>query len=217
MEVRQDSNSNVLQQYTPQPSTVVPANIANDMSAMFSDAPARVPEYALNSPLSFPGYNVAVKTGTTDDTRDAWVIGYTPSIALGVWAGNNDNTPNDKNNRWFSSPRQCGMKQWCMCCQNIRRHISGKPTRFQIMCLQCCRAIGEFRMQMEISFRTTYFIGQIKIIRSALRPPILQATRNSLIGNMLSPHIILPHPELFTNPPIFVPLSAPTAVSFTTP
>ncbi|MHB8660978.1 MAG: transglycosylase domain-containing protein [Minisyncoccota bacterium] len=88
-----DAQGNVLSQYTAQPERVLPENIANDMSAMLSDAPARVPEYALNSPLSFPGYDVAVKTGTTNDTRDAWVIGYTPSIALGVWAGNNDNTP----------------------------------------------------------------------------------------------------------------------------
>lgn len=83
----------VLERYAPQSATVLPVNIARDISAMLSDAPARLPEYPLNSPLSFPGYDVAVKTGTTDDTRDAWVIGYTPSIALGVWAGNNDNTP----------------------------------------------------------------------------------------------------------------------------
>jgi len=36
--------------------------------------------------------NVAVKTGTTDDSRDAWTVGYTPQIAVGVWVGNNDNT-----------------------------------------------------------------------------------------------------------------------------
>lgn len=87
-----DSQGTVLEQYTPQSSTVLPENIARDMSAMLSDAPARLPEYPLNSPLSFPGYDVAVKTGTTNDTRDAWVIGYTPSIAVGVWAGNNDNS-----------------------------------------------------------------------------------------------------------------------------
>jgi penicillin-binding protein 1A len=63
---------------------------------MLSDNPARVPEYTLNSPLHFPGYDVAVKTGTTDDTRDAWVVGYTPSIAIGTWAGNNDNSPMQK-------------------------------------------------------------------------------------------------------------------------
>ncbi|MFM2330673.1 MAG: hypothetical protein RLZZ26_180 [Candidatus Parcubacteria bacterium] len=87
-----DAQGNILQKYTSNPSRVLPENIARDMSAMLSDAPARVPEYALNSPLSFPGYDVAVKTGTTNDTRDAWTLGYTPSIAIGVWVGNNDNS-----------------------------------------------------------------------------------------------------------------------------
>jgi len=87
-----DAQGNVLAEYSSQPASVVPANIARDMSAMLSNAHARLPEYPLNSPLSFSGYDVAVKTGTTDDTRDAWVIGYTPSIALGVWVGNNDNS-----------------------------------------------------------------------------------------------------------------------------
>lgn len=88
-----DAQGNVLQKYSSNPVVVLPANIARDMSAMLSDAPARVPEYALNSPFTFPGYDVAVKTGTTNDTRDAWAISYTPSIALGVWTGNNDNSP----------------------------------------------------------------------------------------------------------------------------
>lgn len=87
-----DASGNVLQKFSPRSSTVLPQNIARDISAMLSDAPARIPEYPLNSPLSFSGYDVAVKTGTTDDTRDAWVIGYTPSVALGVWTGNNDNS-----------------------------------------------------------------------------------------------------------------------------
>jgi len=88
-----DAQGNVLSSFSPDSSQVLPANIARDMSAMLSDAPARYPEYPLDSPLSFAGYDVAVKTGTTDNTRDAWVIGYTPSIAIGVWAGNNNNTP----------------------------------------------------------------------------------------------------------------------------
>ncbi len=88
-----DANGNTLEKYTTESSIVLPAPIARDISAMLSDAPARLPEYPLNSPLSFPRYDVAVKTGTTDDTRDAWIIGYTPSIAIGVWVGNNDNSP----------------------------------------------------------------------------------------------------------------------------
>lgn len=87
-----DGADNVLEQFQGNPQTVVPQNIANDMNAMLSDDPARVPEYPLNSVLHFSGYDVAVKTGTTNDTRDAWVVGYTPSIAIGTWAGNNDNS-----------------------------------------------------------------------------------------------------------------------------
>lgn len=88
-----DAQGNILEHYTPQQTQVLSANTARNISGMLSSAIARLPEYPLNSPLSFPGYDVAVKTGTTNDTRDAWVIGYTPSIAIGVWTGNNDNTP----------------------------------------------------------------------------------------------------------------------------
>jgi membrane peptidoglycan carboxypeptidase len=38
----------------------------------------------------------AVETGTTNDYKDAWIMGYTPNIAVGAWAGNNDNTPMEK-------------------------------------------------------------------------------------------------------------------------
>ena len=89
----EDARGAVLQSYTTQPSQVIPEHIARTVSSILSSAQARVPGYALNSPLTIPGYEVAVKTGTTDDTRDAWVVGYTPSLALGVWAGNNDNSP----------------------------------------------------------------------------------------------------------------------------
>jgi 1A family penicillin-binding protein len=88
-----DSKGNVLEEYKAQQTVVIPANIARDISAILSDAPSRYPLYSLNSPLSIPGYDVAVKTGTTDDTRDVWAVGYTPSVALGVWIGNNDNQP----------------------------------------------------------------------------------------------------------------------------
>lgn len=44
----------------------------------------------------FPEHEIALKTGTTNDYRDAWTIGYTPSLTIGVWAGNNDNTPMHK-------------------------------------------------------------------------------------------------------------------------
>jgi membrane peptidoglycan carboxypeptidase len=88
-----DADGNMLEQYQSAGTQVIQANIARDISGMLSDNPARVPEYPLNNPFNFPGYDVAAKTGTTNDTRDAWVIGYTPSIVIGTWAGNNDDTP----------------------------------------------------------------------------------------------------------------------------
>ncbi len=53
--------------------------------------------YGPNSPLNFPGRDVAAKTGTTNDSRDAWIMGYTPSLVVGAWVGNNDNRPIKKN------------------------------------------------------------------------------------------------------------------------
>jgi penicillin-binding protein 1A len=54
---------------------------------------ARTPGYGSNSVLYFPTRDVAAKTGTTNDSRDAWTVGYTPNLVVGVWAGNNDNSP----------------------------------------------------------------------------------------------------------------------------
>lgn len=61
------------------------------ISSILSDTTARSPVFG--GSLTVPGKTAAVKTGTTDEQRDAWTIGYTPSLALGVWVGNNDNTP----------------------------------------------------------------------------------------------------------------------------
>ncbi len=69
---------------------VIDKNIARTISDVLSDDKARAGEFPI---LHFPGREVAAKTGTTNDYRDAWVIGYTPSITIGAWAGNNDNTP----------------------------------------------------------------------------------------------------------------------------
>lgn len=88
-----DANGNVLEEFTAHPSQVLDPGVAHDMSSMLSNNEARQPEYPAVNPFHFPGYDVAAKTGTTNDSRDAWTIGYTPSIVVGVWAGNNDNSP----------------------------------------------------------------------------------------------------------------------------
>jgi membrane carboxypeptidase/penicillin-binding protein len=62
------------------------------MSRVLSDNHARQITFGLNSLLNIPGRSVAVKTGTTDDQRDNWAIGWTPQVVVGVWVGNNDNS-----------------------------------------------------------------------------------------------------------------------------
>jgi len=62
------------------------------ISDILSDSSARISEFGLENLLEFP-YPVAAKTGTTRNTRDNWVIGFTPHRLVGVWVGNADNTP----------------------------------------------------------------------------------------------------------------------------
>ncbi|OGC88156.1 hypothetical protein A3D70_02295 [Candidatus Adlerbacteria bacterium RIFCSPHIGHO2_02_FULL_54_18] len=72
-------------------SQVLSPEVTQKINDILSDPVARAP-LGENSLFTFPGHDVAVKTGTTNDYRDAWTVGYTPNIAVGIWAGNNDNT-----------------------------------------------------------------------------------------------------------------------------
>jgi penicillin-binding protein 1C len=72
---------------------VVSEAVAYLITHILSDNEARTPAFGVFSTLVIPGYQVAVKTGTTDEKRDNWTLGYTPSFAVGTWVGNNDNTP----------------------------------------------------------------------------------------------------------------------------
>jgi 1A family penicillin-binding protein len=70
----------------------IDTNVARTISDILADNVARTPLYGPNSLLHFGERDVAVKTGTTNEYRDAWTVGYTPNIAVGAWAGNNDNS-----------------------------------------------------------------------------------------------------------------------------
>lgn len=95
LEVR-DSDNTVLEKYTKKDKDVLPESVAALISSVLSDNNAKIPAYGANSPLFFGDRPVASKTGTTNDYRDVWVVGYTPSVVLGMWGGNNDNSPIDK-------------------------------------------------------------------------------------------------------------------------
>mgnify|MGYP001031848366 CR=1 FL=1 len=90
----EDRNGKVLEAFNSQPGPrVFSRGTAFIISNILSDNNARSMAFGLNSALNIPGYQVAVKTGTTNDMRDNWTIGWAPNILVGVWVGNNDNSP----------------------------------------------------------------------------------------------------------------------------
>jgi 1A family penicillin-binding protein len=91
-----DAKGKTAYEYKPnEPKRVLPADIAFLISSILSDNDARKDTFGVASKLVIPGHTVAVKTGTTDDKRDNWTVGYTPSTVVGVWVGNNDNSVMD--------------------------------------------------------------------------------------------------------------------------
>ncbi len=87
------ADGRVLEEKKDAPALMLDPEIARLISDLLSDNEARIGTFARGSALEFRDRAVAAKTGTTQDFRDAWTIGYTPSLAVGVWAGNNDNSP----------------------------------------------------------------------------------------------------------------------------
>lgn len=94
----EDKNGNTIEEFKESSEEVLQSEVARKISSVLSDNKARTPTFGATSSLYFPGKDVAVKTGTTNDYRDVWTVGYTPNIAVGMWAGNNDNTSIKKGN-----------------------------------------------------------------------------------------------------------------------
>ncbi len=104
-----DSSDNIIYQYesgcprgNTTPTTVnregygkqvVDPRIAYVISDILSDNAARTPAMGANSPLNTGGLHTSVKTGTTDNFKDNWTVGYTRNVAVGVWVGNSDGSP----------------------------------------------------------------------------------------------------------------------------
>jgi 1A family penicillin-binding protein len=86
-----DKDGNNLEKFTPNPTQGLPEQIALEINDVLSDNNARMPLNGPGAPTDFPNDPVALKTGTTNDYHDVWTIGYTPNIAVGAWAGNNNN------------------------------------------------------------------------------------------------------------------------------
>lgn len=100
----QDANGNALESYADQSSQVVdpqPVRLINDI---LSDADARAPLMGASQNLTvFPGYDVALKTGTSNNYTDAWAMGYTPSLVVGVGWKQRQRADAEK---WLEHPRR---------------------------------------------------------------------------------------------------------------
>jgi len=87
------SSDNLFYQYSPMSVKVIDAGNAFIINDILSDNFARRWAFGSNSALEINGFKVAVKTGTTDEKKDNWTIGYTPDYIVAVWVGNNNNQP----------------------------------------------------------------------------------------------------------------------------
>jgi penicillin-binding protein 1C len=90
--VRDSSGRVIYQRAASAPQRVLSPSNAYLLSDILSDADARIPGFGGITPFDVP-FKAAVKSGTSSGFRDTWTLGYTPEIAIGVWAGNADGSP----------------------------------------------------------------------------------------------------------------------------
>jgi len=89
----EDGSGKTIYEKSNQGNRAVPTNIARTVNDVLSDNSARSKIFGTHSSLYVDGYKVAAKSGTTQEFRDGWLLGYTPDIVTGVWTGNNDSSP----------------------------------------------------------------------------------------------------------------------------
>lgn len=91
--IKSDGSIEYVNDSTKNSTRAIDAEVARKVSSILSDNDARTPVFGPRSPVFIEGRKVAAKTGTTQEFRDAWTVGFVPSLAVGVWTGNNNNAP----------------------------------------------------------------------------------------------------------------------------
>lgn len=92
----EDHNGNNIFQHHSRPERVLSEYAAHSINSILTDNDSRAPAFGFRSPLYFENASVGAKTGTTNDFRDAWTIGYSTNVVVVAWAGNNDNSSMEK-------------------------------------------------------------------------------------------------------------------------
>lgn len=123
----------------------LPEDVAFIMSDILSDNNARSGAFGANSALNIPGSWVPVKTGTSNEKRDNWAIGYTKDFVVTVWVGNNNNTPM---NQALTSGITGATPIWRKITdQMLVLHPSSKPTPPSTIVMASCRGRSEYFVQ----------------------------------------------------------------------
>lgn len=191
-----------LENQLPVGEKVLPPEVTYLISHILLDNNARSQAFGSNSQLVIPGHAVSVKTGTTDDLRDNWTIGFTPTFLVAAWTGNNDNSPMSP---WLVSGVSGAAPIWH---QIITRVLVNQPDEWpkkpeNIVGIQVCQLSG-FRPNPDSPCETRfeYFIkGQEPLLEPSLkkgvwidtttnRPPLPGVTENL----EMQEHIMLSDP-----------------------
>ena len=99
----EDAEGEVVFEHEVEGVRALDTQIARQVTAALSNNSLRAPVFGVSNYLNTGSLQSAAKTGTTQESRDGWTMGYTPSLAVGVWTGNNDNTPMSNNTAGVST------------------------------------------------------------------------------------------------------------------
>lgn len=178
-----DKEGKILEEYKPPKSPifgkkVLPDGVAFIISDILADNGARIAAFGENSKLRIPKQTVSVKTGTTNDYRDNWTIGYTPSFLVASWVGNNDNRQmggvvsgitgaapiwnnimsyllKDKPQEALSRPADVIQKHVCSDTGFFPQAGSSCPTRFEYFIKGTEKAVGTVKNESILIDKTT--------------------------------------------------------------
>lgn len=183
-----DKQGKVLEEYKAPKSPifgkkVLPEGVAYIISDILADNGARVAAFGSSSELVIPNQIVSVKTGTTNDYKDNWTIGYTPSYLVAAWVGNNDNTPmsglvsgvtgaapiwndimssllEDKPKEGLSRPSEVIQKQVCSDTGFFPQAGGTCPTRLEYFIKGTERTSGTLALESVLVDKTTQDLAQ---------------------------------------------------------
>ena len=144
---------------------VLDSGVSYIISDILSDNSARAIAFGRGSSLEIPGYRVAVKTGTTDEKKDNWTIGYTPEFLVVVWVGNNNNTPM---NPFLTSGITGASPIWNKVMTLLLKKYSTKNTWFE--------KPDNVIEKVCYGGRKEYFIRGTENLVNCLTPPIITIT-----------------------------------------